>query len=315
MNAVALALAVDVRAVGPRPVAHRRGPGRTAGPRGRRRRAWPATASPPPPGPSAAGNSVTVPTPIRLPLRIRPQETGRPRRAVAAQDVDGFQQGLSHGRRLDVQHAQHARRVAPEAAVAPQDVVQRVRRDRVRERGRPGDQVSETLPSGVGPRSPRRAPRRCPARRAAPFPARRMPEAPRGPRPSRRRAAIRSARGFTIRPADDPVVGLHHRVGDERLPLDGADHENREGGGCPGARGSPSANRVIRCGGMSPKRPSEPRGAGDARGGPAAGWRRPNCCPARTAGATRTVSRRRRPSLRAASGKLGGDSKVASTSP
>ena len=36
------------------------------------------------------------------------------------------------------------------------------------------------------------------------------------------------ARGFTIRPADDPVVGLHHRVGDERLPLDGADHENRE---------------------------------------------------------------------------------------
>ena len=34
------------------------------------------------------------------------------------------------------------------AAVAPQDVVQRVRRGRVRERGSLGDQVSETLPSG-----------------------------------------------------------------------------------------------------------------------------------------------------------------------
>ena len=36
------------------------------------------------------------------------------------------------------------------------------------------------------------------------------------------------ARGFAIRSADDSVVGLHHRVGDERLLLDGADRENRE---------------------------------------------------------------------------------------
>ena len=34
--------------------------------------------------------------------------------------------------------------------------------------------------------------------------------------------------GFAIRSADDPVVGLHHRVGEEHLPLDGADRENRE---------------------------------------------------------------------------------------
>ena len=27
--------------------------------------------------------------------------------------------------------------------------------------------------------------------------------------------------------ADEPVVGLHHRVGEEHLPLDGADRENR----------------------------------------------------------------------------------------
>ena len=31
-----------------------------------------------------------------------------------------------------------------------------------------------------------------------------------------------------IRSADEPVVGLHHRVGEEHLPLDGADRENRE---------------------------------------------------------------------------------------
>ena len=34
--------------------------------------------------------------------------------------------------------------------------------------------------------------------------------------------------GFAIRSADDPVVGLHHRVGEEHLPLDGADRENRD---------------------------------------------------------------------------------------
>ena len=90
-------------------------------------------------------------------------------------------EGLGHGRRLDVEHAQHARRVAPEAAVASQDVIQRVRRGRVRERGRPGPGLRGS-PIRVGSRSPRRAPRRCPARRSTPFPARRMPGAPRGPR-------------------------------------------------------------------------------------------------------------------------------------
>ena len=34
--------------------------------------------------------------------------------------------------------------------------------------------------------------------------------------------------GFAIRSADDPVVGFHHRVNEEQLPLDGADRENRE---------------------------------------------------------------------------------------
>ncbi len=162
------------------------------------------------------------------PLRVRPQEAGRPRRAVAAQDVDGFQQGLGYGRRLDVQHAQHARCVAPEVAVAPQDVIQRVRRGRGRERGRPGDQGLRDPPIRVGPRSPRRAPRRCPARRSTPSPARRCPErlANRGRLVPELRFG--GARGFAIRSADDPVVGLHHRVGDERLPLDGADRENRE---------------------------------------------------------------------------------------
>ena len=33
--------------------------------------------------------------------------------------------------------------------------------------------------------------------------------------------------GFAIRPADEPVVS-HHRVGEEHLPLDGADREDRE---------------------------------------------------------------------------------------
>ena len=34
--------------------------------------------------------------------------------------------------------------------------------------------------------------------------------------------------GFAIRSGDDPVVGFHHRVDEEHLPLDGADRENRE---------------------------------------------------------------------------------------
>ena len=240
------------------------------------------------------------------PLRIRPQETGRPRRAVAAQDVDGFQQGLGHGRRLDVEHAQHSRRVAPETAVAPQDVIQRVRRDRVRERGSPGDQVSETLPSGsvrdhrverlAGvPRADQRPPElgECPERLAD-----------RGRLVAELRFA--GARGFAIRSAADPVVGLHHRVGDERLPLDGADRENRE------AVVRELAESVGEVALPLPAQPRDPMWRGVAEeafrnreapevleGGPAAGWRRPNCCPARTAGATRTASRRRRASLRA----------------
>ena len=44
------------------------------------------------------------------------------------------------------------------------------------------------------------------------------------PRPTRRRAPCpRSAREVR-----DPVVGLHHRVGEKQLSLDGADRENRE---------------------------------------------------------------------------------------
>ena len=58
-------------------------------------------------------------------------------------------------RRLDVQHAQQSRRVGPETAVAPQDVVQRVRRDRGRERGRLGDKVAE--PPSRWPHLPRAA--------------------------------------------------------------------------------------------------------------------------------------------------------------
>ena len=83
------------------------------------------------------------------PLRVRPQEVGRPRRAVAAQDADRFQQGLGRRRRLDVQRAEHSRRIAAETAVAPQDVIQRIRHGRTRERGRLGDKVAETLPSGT----------------------------------------------------------------------------------------------------------------------------------------------------------------------
>ena len=45
-------------------------------------------------------------------------------------------------------------------------------------------------------------------------------------------------RGFAIRSADDPVVGLHHRVGEKQLPLDGADRENREAAAVRGARGA-----------------------------------------------------------------------------
>ena len=44
--------------------------------------------------------------------------------------------------------------------------------------------------------------------------------------------------GFAIRSADEPVVGLHHRVGEEHLPLDGADRE-------PGSNCLSQTNRVT----------------------------------------------------------------------
>ena len=88
--------------------------------------------------------------------------------------------------------------------------------------------TGETLPSGTVrdhrverlagvPRADQRAPQigECPERLAD-----------RGRLVAELRLA--GACGFAIRPADDPVVGFHHRVGEERLPLAGADRENRE---------------------------------------------------------------------------------------
>ena len=164
----------------------------------------------------------------RLHLEFGRRKAGRPRRAVAAQDVDRVQQGLGRRRRLDVQRAQHARRVSAETAVASQDVIHRVRHGRARERGRLGDEVAETLPSGAArdhrveglagvPRAEQRRPQlgECPERLADR--GRLVPE-----------LRFAGPDGFTIRPADEPVVGLHHRVGEEQLPLGGADREDRE---------------------------------------------------------------------------------------
>ena len=57
--------------------------------------------------------------------------------------------GSAAGDASIVQRAQHSLRVAAEAAVAPQDVIQRIRYGRARERGSLGDKVAETLPSGT----------------------------------------------------------------------------------------------------------------------------------------------------------------------
>ena len=116
----------------------------------------------------------------------------------------------------------------------------------------------------VGPRSPRRAPQRCPARRSAPFPARRMPEAPRGPRPSSPScdSQVRAASRYVLPTSRSWVsttasaTNVSHSTG--------AEPRESRGGGCPGARGARRRSsappcrrsRVIRCGGMSPKRPS-----------------------------------------------------------
>ena len=65
--------------------------------------------------------------------RGRPASCGRIRSGAgccAPSSADRFQQGLGRRRRLNVQRAQHSRRVAAEAAVAPQDVIQRIRRAR-----------------------------------------------------------------------------------------------------------------------------------------------------------------------------------------
>ena len=136
--------------------------------------------------------------------------------------------GSAAGDAFNVQRAEHSRRVAAETAVAPQDVIQRIRRGRARKRGRLGDKVAETVPSGAVrdhpverlagvPRADQRPPQlgECPERLADR--SRFVPE-----------LRFAGPGGFAIRSADDPVVGLHHRVGEEHLPLDGADRENRE---------------------------------------------------------------------------------------
>ncbi len=152
--------------------------------------------------------------------------------------------GLGHGRRLDVEHA---RRVSAGSDCSPRGcgVVQRVRRGRVR---LVRDHRVERR-AGL-PRVDQRRPQlgECPERLAD---------------QGRLVAELRfaDACGLAIRSADDPVVGFHHRVGDERLPPDGADRENREAAvvrKLPETVGVPpgGASRVTRCGGMSPRRPS-----------------------------------------------------------
>ena len=97
-------------------------------------------------------------------------------------------------------------------------------------------------PIRVGPRSPRRAPRRCPARRSAPFPARRMPEAPRGLRPSRRRAAIRRCarlRDTFCRRSGRGSPPRHRR---RTSPTRRRRPRESRGGGCPEARGARRRN-------------------------------------------------------------------------
>ena len=107
-------------------------------------------------------------------------------------------------------------------------MIHRIRHGRARERGRLGDKVAEALPArtvrdhrveglaGV-PRAEQRRPQlgECPERLAD-----------RGRLAPELRFA--GPGGFAIRSADEPVVGLHHRVGEEHLPLDGADREDRE---------------------------------------------------------------------------------------
>ena len=107
-------------------------------------------------------------------------------------------------------------------------MVQRVRRGLVRECGSHGDKVSETLPSGTV-RDHR-------VERFACVPRADQCRPQFGERPERlvdRGRFVPELRfagtcGFAIRSADDPVVGLHHRVGEKHLPLDGADRENCE---------------------------------------------------------------------------------------
>ena len=93
------------------------------------------------------------------------------------------------------------------------------------------DKVSETLPSGTVrdhrverlagvPRADQRRPQFGERPERLSDRGRLVPELP-----------FAGTRGFAIRSADDPVVGLHHRVGEKQLPLDGADRENREAAG------------------------------------------------------------------------------------
>lgn len=98
-----------------------------------------------------------------------------------------------------------------------------------------GDKVAETLPSGAvrdhtveslagAPRADQRPPqlRECSERLADR--GRLVPE-----------LRFAGPGSFAIRSADDPVVGLHHRVDEERLPLDARIARR------PGSSRSPSA--------------------------------------------------------------------------
>ena len=107
-------------------------------------------------------------------------------------------------------------------------MIQRIRRGRARKRRGLGHKVAEALPSGTVrdhrveglagvPRADQRLPQLGECLERLADRGRLVPE-----------LRFAGTGGFAIRSADDPVVGLHHRVGEEHLPLDGADRENRD---------------------------------------------------------------------------------------
>ena len=107
-------------------------------------------------------------------------------------------------------------------------MIQRIRHGRARERDSLGDKVAETLPSGTV--RDHRVEGLAGVLRADQGPPQLSECLERLADRGRLVPELRFAgpSGFAIRSADDPVVGLHHRVGEKHLPLDGADRENRE---------------------------------------------------------------------------------------